>query len=87
MQNKTLIRLGELDLNILSFLDTKTKLPHIAKIVFPKAKLPRQSLYSYILKHQRLQMIHKTGRGEYELTNQGRYFLRVLRKLSEVKNE
>ncbi len=81
MNSKTLIRFSALDRHILNCLNTQASLTDISNLVFPKANLPQQSLNDYIRKHVKLEMIKQESRGKYNLTNQGKYFLRVLNKL------
>ena len=81
MKNKSLIELRELDLTILNWLKTKLKVSSIARGVFPKAKNPLQSLNTYLIKYLRLGLIERQSIGVYNITNTGKYFIKILTKL------
>lgn len=82
MRTKSLIELREIDLEILENID-EYKLMFLARSVFPNAKYPQQTLYSYLQKYLRLGLIEKLSRGQYTITEDGLYFINILRKLRD----
>jgi len=81
MKTKSLIQLRAIDRQILNYIKSLTPINVFNRVVFPTAKFPQQSLQPYIRKYLDLGLIDSVTRGVYNLTNQGKYFLKVLNKL------
>ena len=81
MKTKSLIQLRAIDRQILNYIKSLTPINVFNRVVFPNAKFPQQSLQPYIRKYLDLGLIDSVTRGVYNLTNQGKYFLKVLNKL------
>ncbi len=83
MKTKNLIELRELDLTILSWIQTGSPINLIASTVFKNSKFPQQSLYHYIIKYINLGLVDKQSRGTYCITKDGKYFIKIMEKLND----
>ena len=85
MKTKSIIELRELDLTILKWIKSGANTSSIARLVFPNAKLPGQSLVGYLIKYLYLGLIEKPSRGNYIITIDGKWFIKYLTKLTNER--